>query len=143
MRALVLSAACSALMLCGCSTDSSSLPPLKQKAQANFDLASVPWGVGGPNVTAGTRPVKSVQVTNGGVADLHITNVQVTNDNGDSAFSLSPAPTVPATVKSRQTLVIQMQCDAVAMKAYTGHLIVDSDAENIPHADLVLSCTGV
>lgn len=115
---------------------------LLDAAQACPDRSSIGFAQEfGSGTIIGTSVQNSVSVRNGGVADLNISSVTFT---GDGAFTMHTSPeSLPAAIKVNQALLITVYFSPDEAKAYTGSIVVASDAANEPSLTIGVSGCGV
>ncbi len=94
--------------------------------------ASLDFGTTAPGVGV----ERSVEISNSGVADLHLSEMLV---EGDGAFTLFP-PTVTV-IKPQQSLSLTLTFRPSAPGNFAARLLVRSDAQNTP--ELAVSLSGV
>ncbi len=115
---------------------------LTKAAQACPDKLSLGFGLENRSAEyIGSKPQQSLDIRNGGLADLTVTQATLT---GDSAFTLNTNPvTLPAAIKGNDSFLMQVIFAPTEAKLYTGQITVVSNAENNPTLTLQLSGCGV
>ena len=89
----------------------------------------------------GRRPLETISIKNGGVADLTITSANFT---GDSAFTVTTEPAaLPAVIKGNKYFYIQVVFAPTEARLYTGKIKVLSNGQLSPEREFELSGCGV
>ncbi len=122
---------------------------LLSKAQLCTDRDSLGFGQEfGSGTFIGTDVPESLSIRNGGIAPLNISAVTTSGDSqfryiaswdDNSTDGMIPATTVPG----NKTVFIQVFFKPTQAKAYTGSLVITSDAENAPTKTLAVTGCGV
>ena len=144
MKKTLLAALLTVATLTACGAPPKVCDPdvLLDAAQACPDRASIGFAQEfGSGTVIGTSVQNSIRVLNGGLADLHVSSVTFT---GDSAFTMKTAPdTLPATIKGNQNFLVTVYFAPTEAKAYTGSIVISSDAQNEPSLTIGVSGCGV
>lgn len=89
----------------------------------------------------GQKPQETLVIRNGGVKDLEITSARLT---GDGAFKLTTNPAeLPATIKGNKNFYMQVIFAPTQAKRYEAKITVESNAENSPTREFLVSGCGV
>jgi hypothetical protein len=90
-------------------------------------------------VVVGNDRSQTLTLRNSGTADLHLSNVVLSNR---AAFSLSGLPTLPTTVGPGREVTIEVTFEPPTDDPLTGTLRLHSDATNTPEVIVTLRGTG-
>ncbi len=95
----------------------------------------------GSGTFIGQRPLDTLAVKNGGIEDLTITSA---NYSGDSAFTVTTQPaSLPATIQGNKYFYMQVVFAPTEAKLYTGKIVLQSNGENFPSKEFLISGCGV
>ncbi|MEJ5286506.1 MAG: hypothetical protein CH6_2111 [Candidatus Kapaibacterium sp.] len=84
--------------------------------------------------------VADVDITNTGLADLQITNIQIVNNPG--VFSIMNMPTLPVELGPGETLTLSILFTPTEAKTYNAILRITSNANNEPTLNIPLTGEG-
>jgi hypothetical protein len=101
------------------------------------DVATVAFAEG---TLIGTTRIDTLALTNEGLRELDITDVEET---GDAAFTFKLVGPLPLKVQGKQMTFIQVSFTPTAPRKYSGTLTVTSNADNAPSLAIGLSGCGV
>lgn len=120
---------------------------MPQKPQILVDREEVDFGF----AFVGTKPQESLAIRNGGIEDLEVSSVTV---GGDSQFTVACPPECvepseepfdcrnlkPCAIKGKDRRYFRIVFAPAQLKAYSGTITINSNAENAPQK--VVNLTG-